>query len=197
QDRNLGPAEAASVCDFLTMHGYPIYAAWADGPTDEHLLGFLTEITRWLGGGADVMFSEFGLPTYRVEQHPGGRPGDLLVDEECAARYTDRALHALRAAGATGAMLWCDSDYDAAIWHDPPLDHAAHERTFGLWRADGSPKPSVSAVSAHVGQDRVVAADDRRWIDIDPTELHVDVGSHLPRLYSRYRAALSATPAIG
>ena len=29
EDRRLGPAEAAEACDFLTMHGYPIYAAWS------------------------------------------------------------------------------------------------------------------------------------------------------------------------
>ena len=60
---NLGPREAAEVCDFLTMHGYPGYATWADGPTDERLLPFLAQITRWLGGGAEVLFSEFGVPT--------------------------------------------------------------------------------------------------------------------------------------
>ena len=64
EDRKLGPAEAADDCDFLTMHGYPIYARWAEGGTDEHLLPFLAD-TRWLGGGLDVLFSEFGLPTYR------------------------------------------------------------------------------------------------------------------------------------
>ena len=46
QDRNLGPREAAEVCDFLTMHGYPGYAAWADGPTDQRVLPFLARLTR-------------------------------------------------------------------------------------------------------------------------------------------------------
>ena len=63
QDRNLGPSEAAEVCDFLQMHGYPGYASWADGPTDERVLPFLARLTRWLGGGADVLFAEFGVPT--------------------------------------------------------------------------------------------------------------------------------------
>ena len=31
EDRRLGPHEAAEACDFLTMHGYPIYARWARG----------------------------------------------------------------------------------------------------------------------------------------------------------------------
>ena len=65
EDRKLGPREVSEACDLLSMHGYPIYARWADGPTDEQLLPFLADITRWLGGGRDVVFSEFGLPTYR------------------------------------------------------------------------------------------------------------------------------------
>ena len=43
----------------------PIYADWAESPTDEHLLPFLAHLTRWLGDGRDVLFTEFGLPTYR------------------------------------------------------------------------------------------------------------------------------------
>ena len=63
EDRRLGPREASEACDLLSMHGYPIYARWADGPTDDELLSFLTRVTSWLGGGRDVLFTEFGLPT--------------------------------------------------------------------------------------------------------------------------------------
>ena len=55
EDRRLGPPEAAEACDLLSMHGYPIYATWSDGPTDEHLLPFLGHITRWLGKGRGVI----------------------------------------------------------------------------------------------------------------------------------------------
>jgi len=40
-DRMIGPAEAARWCDVISMHGYPIYADWSAGPTDEHLVPFL------------------------------------------------------------------------------------------------------------------------------------------------------------
>jgi endo-1,4-beta-mannosidase len=46
EDRRLGPREAAGSCDFLSMHGYPIYASWAEGPLDEQLLPFLARMTR-------------------------------------------------------------------------------------------------------------------------------------------------------
>ena len=192
QDRTLGPAEACAACDLLSMHGYPIYATWADGPTDEHLLPFLAQITRWLGNGREILFSEFGLPTYRTGDGRTQRPREqlsqpLLVEEEAAAAYTQRALAALRGAGCLGAMVWCYADYDPAIWVKPPIDVAIHERSFGLWRADGSPKPAVAAIQAFAGTTRLDVSGNHGWIDVDPHEFNVDPGLHLPRLYRRYR----------
>jgi endo-1,4-beta-mannosidase len=186
EDRLLGPHEASSVCDFLCMHGYPIYARWGDGPTDDQLLAFLARVTRWLGGECEVLFSEFGLPTYRRGE-PRGSP--LLVEETAAAAYTAMALAGLRRAGCLGAMLWCYSDYDLALWEGPPLDHAMHERSFGLWRADGSPKPAVAAVAAFVADRRDTVTDDDSWIDLDRDEFYLDPSAQLPRLYRRYRGA--------
>jgi len=191
EDRRLGPREAAAACDLLSMHGYPIYATWADGPTDEHVLPFLAHITRWLGTGRDVLFSEFGLPTYSDRGHTGERDRErsspLLVEEEAAAAYTLRALTALRGAGCVGAMLWCYTDYDPAIWAKPPLDLAGHERSFGLWRADGSAKAAVAAIHAFVGTTLVDVPDGRAWIDIGPDDFYAAPSQHLPRLYRRYR----------
>lgn len=189
-DRRLGPADATTVCDFLTMHGYPIYAPWAMGATDEHLLGYLTEVTRWLGHGTDVLFSEFGLPTRPSGAVPGGgvpTPDSMLVSEDAAASYTDRALHTLRRAGATGAMLWCANDYVPSVWNDPPFDDAVHERHFGLWHWDGSPKPAVATVATHVGHEISAPDLDPSWIDIEPADFFTPAGSHLARLYLRYR----------
>lgn len=193
-DRMLGPREASEVCDVLSMHGYPIYARWADGPTDEHLLPFLADVTRWLAGGGDLLFAEFGLPTYRRGDPAGEavrrQDARALVEEQAAAAYTERALAALQRAGCAGAMLWCYTDYDAAIWQDPPLDLAVHERSFGLWRADGSPKPSVSVVEAFAGAARLPGPDAYPWIDLEPDEFRVEPSIALPRLYARYRMSV-------
>ncbi|MGB8224627.1 MAG: hypothetical protein WCF10_18700 [Polyangiales bacterium] len=200
QDRNLGPREAAEVCDFLQMHGYPGYAAWADGPTDERVLPFLARLTRWLGDGADILFAEFGVPTAKSGE-PDREPaiaasGPALVEEQEAASYVDRALGALRDCGTTGAMLWCYSDYAEAIWGLPPLDLAVHERSFGLWRADASPKPTVAVVEAFAK--RVVATDpdrsiaDSAWIDIDAAAFYRAPASEVQRLYRRYCEAIGA-----
>jgi endo-1,4-beta-mannosidase len=200
QDRNLGPSEAAEVCDFLQMHGYPGYAAWADGPTDERVLPFLARLTRWLGDGADVLFAEFGVPTTKsVEpdrQRGTAAAAPALVEEQEAASYVDRALGALRDCGSTGAMLWCYSDYVEAIWGLPPLDLAVHERSFGLWRADASPKPTVAVVEAFAK--RVATTDvgasiaDSAWIDIDAGEFYRAPSLELRRLYRRYCDAMGA-----
>jgi endo-1,4-beta-mannosidase len=197
EDRRLGPGEAAEACDFLTMHGYPIYARWADGPTDEHVLPFLAHLTRWLGDGCDVLFSEFGLPTFRradpVEEQADRESWPVLVEEQAAAAYTERALSALRGAGCAGAMLWCYTDFAPAIWVNPPLDVAIHERSFGLWRADGSPKPSVEAIEAFAGVDRIDGPSTGEWIDISPDEFRENPAISLTRLYGRYRKSKEPT----
>jgi endo-1,4-beta-mannosidase len=199
QDRTLGPREAAEVCDFLQMHGYPGYAAWADGPTDERVLPFLARLTRWLSGGADVLFAEFGVPTRKCgepnRERPTATSRPALVEEQEAALYVDRALGALRDCGTNGAMLWCYSDYAEAIWGLPPLDLAVHERSFGLWHADASPKPTVAVVEAFAK--RVSATDaghfiaDSAWIDIDVGEFYRAPSSEVPRLYRRYCEAMA------
>ena len=190
EDRRLGPREVSESCDLLSMHGYPIYARWADGPTDDQLLPFLARLTCWLGEGREVLFSEFGLPTYRrgdPSERSTGRNSFPLLDENAAAAYTATALEALRRAGCLGAMLWCYSDYDPALWESPPFDLAPHERTFGLWQVDGSPKASVAAVAAFVGAERCAVGQADEWIDIDRDELQLDPSTHVPRLYRRYR----------
>jgi endo-1,4-beta-mannosidase len=191
EDRRLGPHEVSEACDLLSMHGYPIYARWAGGPTDDELLPFLARVSSWLGGSRDVLFSEFGLATYRrgephEQKAARPRPGPL-VEEEAAAAYTTAALEGLRRAGCLGALLWCYSDYDPALWEKPPFDLAPHERTFGLWRIDGSPKPAVAAIAAFVGAERCTPGLADAWIDIDRDEFLLDPSAQLPRLYRRYR----------
>ena len=190
EDRRLGPREAGRYCDFLCMHGYPIYADFADGPTDERLLPFLASITRWLGG-CEVLFEEFGAPALAsgaaLDRARSTTPAVQLLDEESAASFTGRALEALRRSGCMGAMLWCYGDYPESLWKDPPLDAAPWERWFGLWRADESPKPAVAAVTSFANSLRVVAPE-APWIDIDRDEFSKNPSEHLRRLYKGVRS---------
>ena len=186
EDRKIGPGEAASVCDFLCMHGYPLYAEWAFGPTDAMILPFLGLITRWLGG-RDVLFEEFGTPTMprpvNGELQAAGRKQAPLLDEEEAALFTLRALHTLQKFGFLGAMLWCYGDYDPKLWGKPPFDEATHERYFGLWRNDYSPKPALLEIEKLAGVERSKPHDDFDWIDINPEEYFLLPGEHLRHLY--------------
>ncbi len=201
EDRRLGPREAAEACDFLTMHGYPIYARWARSGTDEALVPFLARVTRWLGGGGDVLFTEFGLPTYRegdrASEHARTQSASPLVEEAEAAEYVRRVLPGLRRAGATGAMLWCYSDYDAGSFEHPPLDEAIHERSFGLWRADGTPKPAVEVARSFAGATLLPTPDPEPWIDIERERYWERPGVELARLYERYLTGASEGRASG
>jgi endo-1,4-beta-mannosidase len=182
-DRRIGPAEAARYCDVVSMHGYPAYTQWADGPTDDQLLPFLAHVTRWLAGGADVLFEEFGLPTGSSPDRGAGR----LVDEETAAAYTARALDGLRRAGCGGALLWCYADYPAILHRRPPFDEARHERSFGLWRSDGSAKPAVDEITRRAGARRLSPPAEQAWLDIGVEEFLADRTGQLSRLFRRYR----------
>ena len=187
-ERHIGPAEAARWCDFVCMHGYPIYADWAAGPTDPDLVPFLAEITGWLAGGAPVLFAEFGHPTAPPGEHATGPQ----VGEVEAAAFAARTLDALQRGGAIGALVWCFADYHPDLYDRPPLDLARHERTFGLWRADGTPKPAVAEITARRGRAAAPAADADAWVDISPEEFASDRRRHLIRLYERYRTRSGA-----
>jgi endo-1,4-beta-mannosidase len=182
-DRRLGPEDAARWCDFVCMHGYPFYADWSSGPTDEHLVPFLAEITAWLSGDAPVLFEELGHST-----NPPGQPaGEGQVSERDAADYMARTLDRLQGMGCIGALVWCYADYGPELFDSPPLDVATHERSFGMWRADGTPKPVVAEVTARQGLGRLPVAPDRPWLDITRAEFTEDRRRHLVRLYERYR----------
>lgn len=189
EDRRLTPAEAARVCDFLCMHGYPIYAAWSRSETDEMLLPFLGLVTRWLGG-KEVLFEEFGAPTRPRDRWQAAQAAALsqspLLEEEEAAAYTGRALAALHRFGMTGAMLWCFGDYDKKLWPEPPLDEAVHERFFGLWRSDYSPKPALFAVTNFGNAAVCEQRDDLGWLDVTPEEFYLNPSESLRRLYQAF-----------
>ena len=192
-DRRIGPAEAAEVCDVLCMHGYPIYTSWCRSPTDPELVAFLSEVTRWLGG-KDVLFAEFGAATRDGDADAERGPSPLLPEEE-AGQYIHSAFARLHAAGAVGGMVWCYADYDRTIWPEPPLDRAPHERHFGLWRADGKPKPAVAALREWSGRPRAAPAPPI-WSESDRTQFYRSPRETLVRLYRAYTETSLARPVL-
>jgi endo-1,4-beta-mannosidase len=179
------------------MHGYPFYLSWVDDPFDVRVLPFLGVLTRWLGG-KPVLFEEFGVPSRpALQPHPG--EGDLagcntpLWSEDSVADYYRQALNLLYRAGMTGAMAWCYGDYHPSLWDRPPLQENIHERHFGLFRYDGSPKPAVQAFGEFAG--RLAAgrgpeadADVGAWLQGEVRECYYNSPrTELPRLYEKYK----------
>jgi endo-1,4-beta-mannosidase len=185
EDRNLGPHEAAGYCDFLCMHGYPMYAKWLGSNTEEALLPFLGLITRWLGE-REVLFEEFGASTRPESKETGENSDSVSLTESEAAAFTRRALRLLKRTGFLGAMLWCFGDYDRKLWSLPPFDVAPHERFFGLLRSDRSPKPALSQIRT-LGNVSVVEPD-LDWIDMDRELFYRAPLENLKRLYGRFRS---------
>lgn len=190
EDRKLGPQQAARVCDFLSMHGYPIYADWAASPTDAHLLPFLGLITQWLGDGSDVLFEEFGAATLLSEVSETVQLSNLAVQllaEDAVAAYVRDSIDLLHSYGFMGALLWCYSDYSEELWADHALDEAIHERFFGLWRSDGRPKAALAPIKDLEGRYRISVEHDFSWIDMPPENFYANPRDNLRRLYSRFR----------
>ncbi len=98
EDRRIGPAEAAEVCDVLSMHGYPMYLRWARSRDDHRVLPFLAAVTRWLGGGKDVLFEEFGAPTRHGADPDTATVRDMLLDEGAASQWVGRAIDGIAGA---------------------------------------------------------------------------------------------------
>ncbi|MCS6804876.1 MAG: hypothetical protein NZ823_06990 [Blastocatellia bacterium] len=195
EDRHLGPAEAATACDFLCMHGYPVYAPWADGPTDAALLPFLGLLTRWLGG-KEVLFEEFGIPTEPTIGPPLSEAervklaGVPLVSEEAAMQFYQQAVALLHRYGMIGALAWCYSDYDPTLWTEPPCQQNVHERFFGLFRYNGSAKPAVSVLREFAEATPERSEPDLSWIDLEPEHYYEQPAQHLVRLYRRFKQRL-------
>jgi endo-1,4-beta-mannosidase len=185
EDRYLGPAEAASYCDFLSMHGYPLYADWARGHLDVSVLPFLAQITGWLGQ-KPVLFQEFGLPV-RTDIQPGETiEGFSFATEEEAERFYQQALELLHQCGSIGALAWCYSDYDRTLWDFPPFNEKIHERFFGLFYPDGRPKAHARVFA--IAQEWVAQEmnQEPEWIDLARTEFYSSPKQNLIRLYHRF-----------
>lgn len=179
----MGPSEAGRVCDFLSMHGYPMYLRWAESADNEKVLPFLGLLTQWLGG-RDVLFEEFGAPSAKSLSQRTNVP--ILADIQ-AALFIRRALESLHRVGFLGSMLWCYADYDTSLWRKPPLDQLPHERHFGLWGRGYAPKPALVEVRRFAGMAKRRPFAKFNWIDIPPEEFYEAPQENLQRLYPRFR----------
>jgi len=123
----------------------------------------------------------------------------LWRESDAVSFYRD-AIDMLRNGGMTGAFAWCYSDYHPDLWDKPPLSSAPHERFFGIFRHDGTPKPAARVIRERAGLPLpplpASPMDDGRddgssWlVDENPDEFYLHPKSNLKRLYHSYREGM-------
>ncbi|MBV8151201.1 MAG: hypothetical protein JO101_11050 [Candidatus Eremiobacteraeota bacterium] len=151
RDRHIRPSSICAPWQPPTMHGYSVYSAFARDRRDPEVVPFLADAVASFSGKA-LLFSEFGNPSCV----PGAGGAFACLDEEEMAEYASDVLDRLQRRGALGALWWCYTDYDESLARTPPFDNAPHELHFGAWRADGTPKPVVQALSRFAAEHRDV-----------------------------------------
>jgi endo-1,4-beta-mannosidase len=176
EDRGMGPADVAECCELITMHAYPAYSGWARGKTDPLFAPYLAELTRWLSGGREVWVSEFGIST-------GKDP--TSADEESAAVYAGEVLESLRRRGFPGALWWCFGDYSEKLWGTVPFREKVHERFFGAFRNDLTPKAVVQVLN-DASRKAEIYRPLPDWIDLKPDDYWKDPAQHIKRLYKKF-----------
>ena len=189
EDRFLGPDEVARFCDLVSIHISPRHTQWSDGPLDAKVPLFLGLMTRWLAD-KDIIVGGLGLPTDPLHGLLADSDGEALgavrlTSEEEQAQYLRDALELLRNHGFAGAMARCFSDYDPSLWSKPPFDRRVHERFFGLFRWDGSPKPAADVMQQVPREGKEYEGPFR--IDLNRQEFWTAPREHLSRIYGHFK----------
>jgi endo-1,4-beta-mannosidase len=179
--------------DVAVMHGYPMYVDWARDPLDPDFVPYLCALVTGLTGkpclaeewGGCTSPDNAGSTTWAWTAY-GAPRAQFMAGEEAFAEYVKEVLPRLVDVGATGAFMWCFSDYHPDLWDRPPCDEggAKHERHFGLVRPDGSLKPHAEVIRRFAATGPTVRAPVKTLtLDVTSDEYYLDPASHARRLY--------------
>ena len=187
--------QIAEVTDISVMHGYSIYSALARRPLDPDYVPFTCALTSALAG-RPVLYEEFGLCTRMPDRLSGYQEMTLpfgkkhrqwFSSEKDGAEYYRQVLPRLHRVGALGAFAWCFADYDPSLWGKPPCDYVIHERFFGLFRADGTPKPAADAIRDFAATGPKVRAPEKAvQLPVAADVYYQDPQAYLPTLYEKF-----------
>lgn len=179
RDRHIRPSSIARAWAFATMHGYPVYSAFARGKSDPDVVPFLMQVTQSCSGKR-VLFTELGNPECAPGRDRAG--GFACLNEAEMAHYAYAAIDRLHRRGALGAFWWCWADYVEELADVPPCDDAPHELRFGIVRRDGSFKPVAGTLAR-------LASEGRRVVEAPaPIVNEAEYYAALPRgIFTAYR----------
>lgn len=128
-----------------------------------------------------------------------------MASEDDAAQYYAAVLDRLWEVGALGALAWDYADYTSDLWTLPPLDRAIRERTFGIFRADGSPKPAAEVLRRFAAEMKNGELEHRLGaqgakavpLDVDAPAYYQSPLQSLGAMYTRYLERIQQTVAAG
>jgi len=138
------PLKVMGLNDIVSVHSYPMYEGKAatDSTHVAETISFAKTAEK------PVILAEFGVATspenkkQEIPLHWANREWrQPFVTEESQAIYLKETVGKAKELGCKAALVWCWSDYDQSLYNQLPFNYLIHERYFGLFRADGSPKP--------------------------------------------------------
>ncbi|MCI4437282.1 MAG: cellulase family glycosylhydrolase [Ignisphaera sp.] len=122
--------ETPNVRGFVDYIGPHLYLYDTDLVRHGYMYGAMLELFS-NSGDVPVILEEFGFSTHQYS-------------EESQARFINEVLYTALAHGASGAFIWCFSDFIHES--DPPYEWRPLELGFGIVRKDGSLKPAAEVV---------------------------------------------------
>ncbi|MBV8694018.1 MAG: cellulase family glycosylhydrolase [Ktedonobacteraceae bacterium] len=140
-EKNGWPFESLRELDIQSIH--KSYDFQQDGTLSEASTWMEVEMCR--STHKPFLIEEWGLPT-RGEQTKKihALVGDTwAASEELQARMLEDVLHKAEKRGPLALLVWDGFDFDPVLTPNPTFERAPQEAWFGLFRADGSPKPAA------------------------------------------------------
>jgi endo-1,4-beta-mannosidase len=122
--------ETPNIRELVDYAGPHLYIYDTDLTRHGYMYGALVELFSNTGD-LPVILEEFGFSTHQYS-------------EESQARFISEALYTALAHGASGAFVWCFSDFTSET--DPPYEWRPLELGFGVVRGDGSLKPAALVI---------------------------------------------------
>jgi endo-1,4-beta-mannosidase len=122
--------ETPNVRDFVDYVGPHLYLYDSDVVRHGYTYSAILELFS-NDGDIPIVLEEFGFSTHQFS-------------EDSQARFINEILYTALAHGASGAFIWCFSDFPHES--DPPYEWRPLELAFGIVRKDGSLKPAAYIV---------------------------------------------------